>query len=396
MNMPSQQNKGRPGGRARRRRNPQLSFRPSFPVSFPVSFRQALWRAFLPALLAALLLSACGQRQAPADPQVYQSRFLALGTLVDVNLWGVDEDLGARAVRVVEEELDRFHRQWHAWRPGPLAELNRRLAAGETVPVSSERLALLRRARDLSLRSGGLFDPAIGGLMRLWGFHNDDPPNGPPPPAAAIRDFLARRPTMEDLVLEAAPDGASGRVRSTNPALQLDLGGFAKGYAVDRAVERLLALGVRNAIVNAGGDLRAVGSHGDRPWRIGIRDPRGPGIIAALETRGDESVFTSGNYERFFEYQGVRYHHILDPRTGHPAAGTLSVTVIHRDAATADAAATALFVAGPQGWRQVARQMGIEQVMLIDEDGRIHVTPSMNQRLIFQSEPLPEVIETPL
>jgi len=343
-------------------------------------------RLLLLPLFLALGLAACGT----PPPTPYQAQLLALGTLVNVSIAGVDEDQAARAVRAVEDELNQVYQTWHAWQPSTLSDINRRLAAGETVAADPATLAVLRKARKLSLRSGALFDPGIGRLIKLWGFHSDDRPAGPPPPEAAIARLLAQHPTLADLVIEG------NRLRSANPALQIDLGGFAKGYAVDQAVERLRTLGIRNAIVNAGGDLRAIGSHGGRPWRIGIRDPRGPGIIAALETHGDESVFTSGNYERFFDYQGVRYHHIIDPRSGRPARGTLSVTVIHDDAGTADAAATALFVAGPQGWQATARQMGIDQVMLIDSEMRIHVTPKMNRRLIFQSQPVPEVIVSPL
>lgn len=345
----------------------------------------ALVRRLL-SLLLALGLVACSK----PPPTPYQAQLLALGTLVNVSIAGVDEEQAARAVRAVEDELNQVYQTWHAWQPSTLTDINRRLAAGETVSADPATLAVLRKARKLSLRSGALFDPGIGGLIELWGFHSDDRPAGPPPPEAAIARLLGQHPTLADLVIEG------NRLRSANPALQIDLGGFAKGYAVDQAVERLRTLGIRNAIVNAGGDLRAIGSHGQRPWRIGIRDPRGPGIIAALETHGDESVFTSGNYERFFDYQGVRYHHIIDPRSGRPARGTLSVTVIHDDAGTADAAATALFVAGPQGWQAIARQMGIDQVMLIDSEMRIHVTPKMNRRLIFQSQPVPEVIVSPL
>ncbi len=333
-------------------------------------------------LLFTILAGGCGRDE---PRQAYEAQFLALGTLVKVSLWGVDEDRGAAAVRAVEAELNRVHETWHAWRPSVLSDLNRRLQDGETVTVDEETAAVLAEAQRLARLSGGLFEPGIGALVRLWGFHSDDRPAGPPPATDAIARLLARRPHIADLEIRGQT------LRSGNPALQIDLGGFAKGYAVDRAVARLRALGIRDAIVNAGGDLRAIGRHGERPWRIGIRDPRGEGIIAALETRGDESVFTSGNYERFFEYEGVRYHHILDPRTGHPARDTLSVTVIHADAATADAAATALFVAGPQDWRATARQMGVEQVMLIDSEMRIHVTPAMNRRLVFQSQPLPEV-----
>ena len=137
---------------------------------------------------------------------------------------------------------------------------------------------------------------------------------------------------------------------STNPTVQLDFGAFGKGYGIDLAIEKLRKMGIENAIVNAGGDLRAIGSRSGTPWRIAIRRPSGAGVLGVIKTDSDESIFTSGDYERNFVWQGVRYHHIIDPRTGYPAKGVSSVTVIHTDATTADAAATALFVAGMKDW----------------------------------------------
>ncbi len=195
---------------------------------------------------------------------------------------------------------------------------------------------------------------------------------------------------MDDLILDG------GQLRSTNPAAQLDFGAIAKGYGVDLAIARLRELGIQNAIINAGGNLRAIGKHGDRPWRIGIRNPRGEGVLASIETHGDESILTSGDYERFYEYQGKRYHHIIDPRNGYPATGVISVTVIADDAATADAASTALFVAGPQRWHEIVKKLGITQVMLIDDKGRMVVTPAMAKRIRFEVDPPPNVTVTPL
>ncbi len=186
-------------------------------------------------------------------------------------------------------------------------------------------------------------------------------------------------------------------LRSVNPAVQLDFGAYLKGYGVDRAMEALIELGIAHAIINAGGDLRAIGRRPERPWRVGIRDPRGPGVMASLEIEGDECVFTSGDYERYFDYEGVRYHHILDPRSGSSARGTMSVTVVHNNGAEADAAATALFIAGPDGWRETAQAMGIEHVMLVDEAGKVYVTPTLAARLTFEAAQPPtlEVVTLP-
>jgi len=150
------------------------------------------------------------------------------------------------------------------------------------------------------------------------------------------------------------------------------------------AIQTLQELGIDNAIINAGGDLRAIGKRDNHNWTVGIRHPREKGIIASIEINQDESVFTSGDYERFFEYKKKRYHHIIDPRTGYPAEDVISVTVIHPNATVADAAATALFIAGPQQWHAIARSMGIKLVMMIDDKRNIYMNPAMAQRLMFE------------
>ncbi|WJW75788.1 FAD:protein FMN transferase [Thiohalobacter sp. IOR34] len=328
----------------------------------------------------ALLLGGCS---APPDGQ--QRQFLAMGTLVEVTLFDIDPPRARRLLDEVEAEFQRLHHDWHAWEESPLVGLNRALAGGETVEVPAVLQPLLAPAIRLSAQSDGLFNPAIGRLIALWGFQADEPARRLPDPARIAAE-VAARPRMSDLILEG------NRIRSRNPAVQLDFGGFAKGYAVDLVVEQLRRRGVRNAIVNAGGDLRAIGRHGERPWRIGIRDPQRPGgVLARIELGGDESVFTSGDYERYFEIDGRRYHHIIDPRSGWPAEGARSVTVIHPQAATADAAATALLIADAADWPRIARQMGIRYVLRVEPDGSVEMNPAMATRVQFMRQPPPEI-----
>ena len=127
--------------------------------------------------------------------------------------------------------------------------------------------------------------------------------------------------------------------------------------------------------------MRAIGSRAGTPWRIAIKKPTGTGVLGVIKTDTDESIFTSGDYERNFVHEGVRYHHIIDPRSGYPVEGVSSVTVIHADATTADAAATALFVAGPKDWHRIARQLGIKYVLMIDAEGTLHMNPAMQDRI---------------
>lgn len=344
-------------------------------------------RLYLCLVLAfTLLCMAC----TPQDEPVYHDQFFAFGTLIDLTLYDAEPDTATQASSELEQLFTRMHSDWHAWHPGLLQQTNRQLATLESFTADPEILPLIREANRLSGLSGGLFNPAIGKLIALWGFHNDELPQGPIPPKNAIMALVEQAPSSTDVSVDG------GRLNNHNPAVQYDLGAFAKGYAIDRGIELLQKLGIRNAILNAGGDLRVIGQHGARPWRIGIRHPRQPGVLAAIELSGDESVFTSGDYERYFEIDGNRYHHIIDPRSGYPANATTSVTVIHSDAATADAAATALFVAGPELWADVSRQMGIHYVMLIDRQGVVHMNPAMQSRVVFETQPRNIKLSAPL
>lgn len=333
------------------------------------------------ALLLGLFLLLPGACSAP-EPGLYQRTIYVFGTLVQLSLWGVPAERAEQLGNEVEAELLGMHERWHAWHPGELTRLNAALARGETVQVGPDLADLIRLSQETYRASGGRFNPAAGHLFALWGFQSDTPPSGPPPGRAEVAAVVAQQASMDDLELEG------DRVRSRNPRVALDFGGIAKGYAGQVILERLRAQGVRNAILNAGGGLQAMGQHGERRWRIGIRAPQGSGVLGALEVGPDlEALHTSGNYERYREHDGKRYQHIIDTRTGLPAEHILSATVIHPDGSVADAAATALVIAGPQDWPAVARAMGVRLALLVDDTGTLYMTPGMRERVHFEQPP---------
>ena len=324
----------------------------------------------LSALLIALAMAACSE-----PVKKYHRDFYIFGTVMGVTLWADSESGAQAAFTSLHSRFQDMHRDWHAWEPGMLTRVNDALRAGESIEASDEIVELLRRSQDIERATGGRFNPAIGALIGLWGFHTSDYPIlGPPPSAGDIASLVALEPSSMDIRINGL------ELRSDNPAVQLDFGGIAKGYAIDIACEILRSQGITNAIVNAGGDLRAIGGHGDRPWRIAVRKP-GSGIIGSLETGPDEAVFTSGVYERFRQENEERYPHILDPRTGWPVRDLASVTVITSEGLLADAAATAITVAGLDEWTEVARALGLDQVMVVDETGKVHMTRKMSERI---------------
>ena len=327
---------------------------------------RALWAALL--LLA---LSAC------SPPPLYQQQAYVFGTLVEVSVYGAPEAQAQQATAAVLARFDTLHRQLHAWQPSELSRLNAALAKGERATVTPELATMLRDAQARSTRSGDLFNPAIGGLIALWGFHADTPQSHVPD-AAAIAGWVDKRPRMGDLRIEG------NAVGSTNPSVQLDLGGYAKGLALDEAAAILKQHGIRNALVNIGGNVIALGRHGDRPWRVGIQHPRQPGTLATLDLLGGEAIGTSGDYQRYFEAGGQRYCHLIDPRSGRPATGMQSVTILVRGAQAgtrSDALSKPLFIDGTARLASSAARLGVTDYLAVDAAGKIHVSPAMQARL---------------
>ena len=340
---------------------------PDFP--FPAAMRGVAL------LLVAVLLAACSRAG------VFRHEAYVFGTRVDVAVYGDSQEAADAAAYAVLREFDRLHRAYHAWEPSELTALNAALARGETAEVSDELAAMLADAQHIAATGDGLFNPALGALIALWGFHTDTfVPQRPDP--SALEALLHAGPSMDDLRIEG------NRVSSRNPAVQLDLGGYAKGYALDRAAAILRENGVNNALINIGGNVMALGRKGDQPWRIGIQHPRMPAPIATLPLYDGEAVGTSGDYQRYFELDGERFSHLLDPRTGQPALGTQALTILispREGAGTlSDAPSKPAYLAG-DAWREHTRRFGIEHALRIAADGRVEVTRALRARLQFMS-----------
>jgi thiamine biosynthesis lipoprotein len=329
-------------------------------------------RALAIGLLAGLLAGS-GCSDEPADRNI-QRTILALGTLITVDIRGADHDAGEVALDKLESYFNAIQRDWYAFGDGELGRINRALSTGKPAPISADLGKLIHRSLMLREQSDGWFDPTVGLLVELWGFDDTSETGRIPPDDLAIKRWQQTSPGRSRVRIE---DG----IITAGTALKIDLGGIAKGTALTRAAAMLTTMGIHSALIDAGGDLIALGLHGQRKWRIGVRDPQSHGVLGTIELAPGEAILSSGNYERYFEYQDKTYHHLLDPRTGFPVAHTAGVTVIHTDAERADAAATALMAAGPERFHELARQMGIEFAMLVPTDGEVIMTTAMAGRL---------------
>jgi thiamine biosynthesis lipoprotein len=311
-------------------------------------------------------------------PRIVQRGFLAMGTWVTVTVavQRQGESDAEDAVTDVERLLTTFGREAWAWGPGRLADFNRDLERGAVATVPDALLPLFSRAWEVREKSGGLYEPRIASLVRLWGF--DD--------VARIRSAPPARTDIDSALhaLHAAPGFDAGPAYGPAPGIGWDLGGIGKGWIVDQALDRLAVRTAHGATVDAGGNVAVRGTRGDRPWRIGIRDPRSttdaPRLLARIDAR-DEAVITHADDQRFFEHEGQRYAHLLDPRTGWPVQGLRSLTVVHPDATLADAGGAAIFVAGLARGADVARKLGLDQLLAVTDDGVMMATKRLGERL---------------
>lgn len=312
-------------------------------------------------------------------PNLQHQEAYVFGTRVEVLVADTEPERGRVAIAMVLREFDRMHASYHAWKPSELSTLNQTIQSGKQFKASPEMANLILQAQALARQGDYLFDPGIGQLIGLWGFQSDEFQARLPDPKA-ISAWLRQKPSIADIEITA-----DNLVSCRNPAVALDFGGYLKGVALDRAAQLLKREGIHNALINIGGNVMALGSKHGKKWKVGIQHPRQPGPLAAIELNDGEAIGTSGDYQRFFELEGKRYPHLLDPRTGKPAVHTQAVTILvsagDRAGTLSDALSKPIFIADDQGWRTMARQLGAEAVLRVDAKGKIQVTEKMRQRL---------------
>lgn len=338
-----------------------------------------VWLAgFVATLAVGIGLSMPALAAAP-EPVLVTEGTYAFGTRVQVTLAGLPETQARARANEVLALFTRMHQSLHAWEPSELTELNAAIAAGRPFKASAELAAMLRAARQLTLASDRLFDPGIGQLVRVWGFQKSQF-GGPLPAPDVVAAITRRHPSLADLSI--ADDGT---VTCANRYVAVDLGGYAKGWALDEAAALLRRHGVSNALIDVGGNLMALGTKGGAPWRVGIQHPRRPGPLLALDLHDGEAIGTSGDYYRAYEAGGVRIAHIIDPRSGEPARASQSVTILagpgRGAGALSDGASKPLYILGPQAAVRAAHAMGVDRFVVIDAQGEVWISPAMASRI---------------
>jgi thiamine biosynthesis lipoprotein len=318
------------------------------------------------------------------DGTVYAESEL-MGTRVSVNVWAgppdtADAAAAGQAVRDAFAEMVRLEEIMSEWQPD--SELSRLsdAAGGEARRLSPELFEVLRRSREIAEDTDGAFDPTFHAVGQLWSFK----PGARPPSAEAI---AAKLSLVGWQGIELDP--ATGTGRLAKPSMKLGLGAIGKGYAADKASALLVRKGFPNHVVEVGGDTYAAGDKDGKPWMVGIQRPDGPGVVGAIPAR-DRSVVTSGDYQRFFEYEGKKYAHIIDPRTGWPVPAERSpksVTLVAKNGTDADAYCTAVAVMGVDAGFEFAEAHAGLEVVIITQDDELKVTSGLRDVLVLPPEP---------
>lgn len=306
----------------------------------------------------------------PAHAKWLNDQQAIMGTVVQVELWSEDQGAGKAAMAAVMDEMRRIDRAMSTYKEDSEVSLVNRKAAEEPVTISDELFDLITRSLQMSELTGGAFDITYASAGRLY-------------------DFRRKIKPSEEALAKALPainyhhillDREGSTVKFSQVGVHIDLGGIAKGHAVDRCIALLQARGIKQAIVTAGGDSRIIGDHHGRPWIVGIRDPRQEGKVVAALPLSDAAISTSGDYERYFEANGVRYHHIINPTNGRPVNGVRSVTVVGSDSTTMDALSTSVFVMGVRKGMALVERLAKVEAVIVDANGKMYYSTGLMRR----------------
>ena len=330
--------------------------------------RRVTSRSFLTHTFLTVTSLAIGLVLARAAHAEWISRDEAImGTRIAVELWATDHAQGEALITRVMDEMHRVDALMSTYKPASQVSLVNERAVREPVTVDADLFGLLQTALEYSRLTEGAFDITYASVGYLYDYRQHVRPDD-----AAIAAAL---PAVD--YRHVVLDPAARSVRFARPGVRIDLGGIAKGWAVDRGIELLHVAGVERAFVTAGGDTRIIGDRFGQPWMVGIRDPRDGDKVAVRVPLADAALSTSGDYERFFEADGVRYHHILSPATGRPASAVRSVTIIGPTATRTDGLSKTIFVLGIERGMQVLDRVGDVDAIAIDKDGKIYYSKGL-------------------
>jgi len=330
----------------------------------------------------ALLLAGC----AGSEPPPVSETMLVWGSEAQISVRGLPESEAGPAIAAASAAMASLAGEWHVWRPSELMRINAALRRGESATAPPSVIALVERSLPLVRKTRRLFDPGVGELVALWGFHTDSHPITTPVPSdEQLQAWLARRPSLLDLRVDGDQLAAPGTT------LQLDFGAIGEAAAIEVAAQMLREHGVRHALIRLGADAFAMGQASRGPWQVGIGDPIAGAAsrLAELDLHDGEGLFVASSQARFRAAPGGgRWPHVLDPRSGRPTSGVALTAVVARDPVLADAASTVLMIAGPHLFAELMHRLEIHCALLLTDQNELMITTAMRRRIRLLRQPV--------
>ena len=315
---------------------------------------------------------------------LFQKKDYVFGTIVDIKIYGESKKLASNASKEILSKFNKLHYMLHPWREGLVFEINEAIQNETPFFIEDEEvISLIRRGQEYENQTNGYFNPAIGKLVSLWGFHSEVPRKAMPD-ARSISKLVEAKPSMGNIKI------INNILSSTNKFVQVDMGGYAKGYALDQAKNILEQYNINNALINIGGNILALGMQGNKEWIVGIQDPRNPNLMASLPLKPGWSIGTSGDYQKYFAVNKKRYSHIINPHSGYPVSNTMSVTVLippgDNSGEKSDVYSNPIFIEEISKKIEIANELGVSHYLIVLENKEILISEELNKIIVWQDK----------
>ncbi|MDB4039883.1 FAD:protein FMN transferase [Methylophilaceae bacterium] len=320
-----------------------------------------------------------------SDNKIHNSKDFIFGTLIDIKIYGESKINAEKVSNDIFNEFHRLHKLLHPWDKSLITDINNAISEKKFISINNDEvITILRDAQRLENQTQNLFNPSIGKLIKLWGFHSNNYDQETIPNKETIQQLVSSNPSMQSIKIE------NGVLKSNNKNVQIDLGGYAKGYALDQAKKILIQNNVENALINIGGNILAFGKHGERNWVVGIQNPRKPNALATINLKPGWAIGTSGDYQRYIMVNNQRYSHLINPQTGYPGSKTQSATVLiapsEYSGVLSDVFSKPLFITSKENKANIAKLLNIKNFLIVMDDKSILISESLNKKIHWEED----------
>lgn len=320
-----------------------------------------------------------------SDNKIYQEKGFVFGTIIDIKIYGETKINAEKVSSKIFNEFHRLHKLLHPWEDGFITDINNAIAKNKSIDINNDEvISIINNAKNLEAKTKSLFNPSIGKLVKLWGFHSNDYSQETIPNKDTIERLVLSNPSLNDIKINKKI------LKSKNNDVQIDLGGYAKGYALDKAKKILQNNNVKNALINIGGNILALGQHGERDWKVGIQNPRKPNALATINLESGWSIGTSGDYQKFIIVDNKRYSHLINPKTGYPSNNTQSATILmppsENSGVLSDVFSKPLFITKKENKFNMAKLLNIEYFLIIIDDNSILISESLSKKIKWEED----------